>query len=100
LKLLITTRTRSGLVKVTLAIPVTSTSGTDRITICVRRDVITDPGRAPHDPQQPIALIIRDLPDPQAFSGDHHLRSDGHSRPINVRGHHSELGDLHGERWL
>src|SRR5437868_2832239 len=43
LKLLITSRTRSRLVKVTLAIPDTSTPCTDNSTICARRQVTTDP---------------------------------------------------------
>ena len=43
LKLLITSRTRSGLVKVTLAIPATSMPCTDSSTICARRHVTTDP---------------------------------------------------------
>jgi hypothetical protein len=41
--LLITSRTRSGLVKVTLAIPATSIPCTDKSTICALRQVTTDP---------------------------------------------------------
>src|SRR5215211_64765 len=43
LKLLITSRTRSGLVKVTLAIPATSMPWTESNTICARRHVTTEP---------------------------------------------------------
>jgi hypothetical protein len=38
-----TSRTRSGLVKLTLAIPATSMPWTDNSTICARRQVTTDP---------------------------------------------------------
>jgi hypothetical protein len=64
LKLCSTSRTRSGLVKVTWAIWATSMPWALSSTICARRQVTTDPVDPAHDAQQPVALLVADLPHP------------------------------------
>ena len=100
LKLLITSRTRSGLVKVTLAIPATSMPCTDSSTICARRHVTTDP-----DDRR----TIRNSRFPSSFETSRTRKpsldtttseSDTNKCPIRVRHQHAQMVDLQGQRWL
>jgi pimeloyl-ACP methyl ester carboxylesterase len=65
LKLRITSRIRSSLVKATFAIAGTSMPCAYSSTICARRHVTTDPD--PRRTHQPPTLVIIDLAHPQAF---------------------------------
>jgi hypothetical protein len=62
----ITSRTRSSLVKATMAIAAMSMSCADSSTICARRQVTTNPAAPAHDSHQPPALVIINFTHPQA----------------------------------
>jgi hypothetical protein len=68
LRFRITSRTRSSLVKATLAFPATSMPCADSSAVGARRQVTTDPEPPAYDPHQPPSLVIVDLTHPQPFT--------------------------------
>ncbi len=76
LKLRITSRPRSSLVKATFAIAGTAMPWADNNTVCARRQVTTD---LAHDPHQAPSLVIVNLTHPQAFGHRPSLRGQ-HAR--------------------
>ena len=55
------------------------------------------PRRTAHDPQQPVPLIVRDLPNPQTFPRHHPPPIRHQQCPIRLRDQHPQMVDLQGQ---
>jgi hypothetical protein len=98
LKLLITSRTRSGLVNATLVIAATSIRCAESNTICARLHVTTDPDerRTVRNNRLPSSDVNSRTRNPSRATGSSSSRA---TRP-SLRDGITEMGDLQGQRCL